>query len=82
VKEGYEVVIVGDTNSECDLHNDEFVQLYSLLTLYNISNCDDFVTGNNQRAVTYVNDALGWVTVLLLITCLHLIQLGNISCPG
>jgi len=57
-KEGYEMVIVGDTNFECDLHNDGFVQLYSLLSSYNISHCDDFVTVSNERAVTYVNDAL------------------------
>ena len=29
VKEGYEMLIVGDTNFECDLHNDGFVQLNS-----------------------------------------------------
>jgi len=29
VKEGYEMVIVGDTNFDCDLRNDGFVQLNS-----------------------------------------------------
>ena len=29
MKEGYEMVIVGDTNFDCDLRNDGFVQLNS-----------------------------------------------------
>ena len=53
------MVIVGDTNFQCDLHNDGFIQLYSLLSAYNINHCDDFITGNNQRVVTYVNESLG-----------------------
>jgi len=53
------MVIVGDTNFQCDLQNDGFIQLYSLLSAYNINHCDDFITGNNQRVVTYVNESLG-----------------------
>ena len=82
-KEGYEMVIVGDINFECDLYNDGFVQLYSLLSSYNISHCDDFFTVSSQRAVTstYMLMML-WVVAPLLIICLYQIQLDNISCPG
>jgi len=41
-----EVIIVGDTNFECDLCNAGYRQCYRLLNSYNISHCDGFITNN------------------------------------
>ena len=59
VTKSYEMIIAGNTNFECDLRNDKYSELYSLLSFYKINHCDDFITSNNRNPVTYVNDALG-----------------------
>ena len=51
-----QVIIAGDTNFECDVHNDGYRQFSGLLSSYNVSHCDDFVL--STAPVTYRNTSL------------------------
>ena len=52
-----DVVILGDTNFECNTDNEGYRSCQSLLCSYNVHYCDDYIV--DEQPVTYRNDALG-----------------------
>jgi len=56
ISDGHEVIILGDTNFQCDVNNAGYRQCLDLLSSYNISNCDNFISDDSP--VTYCNDKL------------------------
>lgn len=59
ITEGYESILLGDANFECDLSNVGFRTCSSVLTKCCISCCDDLIIGSKEEKYTYFNESLG-----------------------
>ena len=54
--DGHDVILLGDMNFECNLSNAGFRQCESVLSVYGVHHCDDFLA--NNRPITYSNEHL------------------------
>ena len=54
---GRPAILLGDMNFECDVNNEGYRQCNTVLSEYDIYNCDEFVNNGNY-CVTYCNNSL------------------------
>jgi len=67
--DGHDVILLGDMNFECSLSNAGFRQCESVLSVYGVHHCDDFLP--DIQPTTYCNEHLYTMQLLLTPSIAH-----------